>query len=163
MQADVHISLSDNTWQRVLWFSRTGILANVLFDAKLQFLSLHLFDLFIVEFVPVSSKSVLHVSYVVSRIGADSPVDQHCTQLIDTFLVWGETTAAESVILQVHQLNRYVVEGYYFLRKYLKSGRLWMYLHEDPFAPFMTEFTELSHPSCSNAKFHNKLIDGQLK
>lgn len=52
-------------------------LTYVFLDAKLQFLAFHLLDFLIVEFVPVSGVSVLHVSDVVARICADAPMDQH--------------------------------------------------------------------------------------
>lgn len=77
-------------------------LTDVFLKAKLKFLAFHLLNFLIVEFVPVSGVSILHVSNVVARICTDASMNQHCTQLVQRVLIWRtsqyrNTKAATSV------------------------------------------------------------------
>lgn len=63
-------------------------LTDIFLNAELQLLAFHLLDLLIVELVPVASAGVFHVGDVVTRVGADAPVDQHGAQLVHAALVW---------------------------------------------------------------------------
>lgn len=64
------------------------LLTNVLLDTKLQLLAFHLLYFLIIEFVPVTSTSILYMGDVVAGVGTDAPMNQHRTQFINTLLVW---------------------------------------------------------------------------
>lgn len=73
--------------QLVADHSSSEELTDVFLDAQLQLLAFHLLYFLIVELVPVASAGVLHMGDVVTRVGADAPVDQHGTQLVHAALV----------------------------------------------------------------------------
>lgn len=64
------------------------LLTNVLLCAKVQLLAFHLLNFFIIKLVPITGAGIFDMCNVMTRVGTNASMDEHCIELINTFLVW---------------------------------------------------------------------------